>query len=74
MKATEILRPDIHKISKPVVLFTVDEMLQLDLQPPSPPQVKQKIRHHPKMRPLSLSDEFRFSNSNKKEGDGEDVE
>jgi len=74
MKATEILRPDIHKVSKPVVLFTVDEMLQLDTQPPSPPQVKQKIRHHPKMRTLSLSDEFRISNSNKKEGDGEDVE
>lgn len=72
MSATERLRPDIHRTSKPTVFFPIEEMLTL--LPPSTiePIKKRRARHHPKMRTLSLSEEFRILNQNKATGDVDD--
>ena len=72
MLATEHLRPDIHRASKPKVLFPIEEMLTLISPSTIEPLKKRRVKHHPKMRTLSLSEEFRLSNHNKATGEVED--
>lgn len=72
MSATELLRPDIHRASKPTVLFPIEEMLTLVSTSVVEPLKKHRAKHHPKMRTLSLSEEFRISNQNKATGDVDD--
>jgi hypothetical protein len=72
MSATELLRPDIHRVSKPTVLFPIEEMLTLTSTSLIEPLKKHRAKHHPKMRTLSLSEEFRISNQNKVTGDVDD--
>ena len=72
MSATELLRPDIHRASKPTVLFPIEEMLTLISTSVVEPVKKRRAKHHPKMRTLSLSEEFRILNQNKATGDVDD--
>ena len=72
MAATELLRPDIHRASKPTVLFPIEEMMALMSISTIKPVKKRRVKHHPKMRPLPLSEEFRISNRNKVGGGSED--
>jgi hypothetical protein len=72
MAATEILRPDIHRASKLTVLFPIEEMMALVFKSTITPVRKRNVKHHPKMRPLPLSEEFRISNKNKVGGGTED--
>ena len=72
MAATELLRPDIHRASKPIVLFPIEEMMALVTNSNIKPVKKRSVKHHPKMRPLALSEEFRISIKNKVGGGSED--
>jgi hypothetical protein len=74
MAATELLRPDIHRVSKPIVLFPIEEMIAIRSKPTIKPTDITRVKHHPKMRSLSLNEEFRISNKNKATGESEDGE